>query len=124
MCVLIKTSSTYFSIDTDYSCVISFIPALYHFNYRLAGQCTAQLYSYITRSGGLAKMITCVGHSLGAHVCGMMSNHLTKKQYKIIGQYIFVPIKYSLRIHNGFLAFTTGATHVIFLSKLFAWYKY
>ncbi|XP_050665146.1 phospholipase A1 [Leptidea sinapis] len=54
-------------------------------NMRLAAQCTAQLYSYLTLNGATAKMITCVGHSLGAHVCGMMSSHLTKKQYKIIG---------------------------------------
>ncbi|XP_069356325.1 phospholipase A1 isoform X2 [Maniola hyperantus] len=54
-------------------------------NTKLAAQCTAQLYSRITQSGALARKITCVGHSLGAHVCGMMSNHLTEKQYKIIG---------------------------------------
>ncbi|XP_052739397.1 phospholipase A1-like [Bicyclus anynana] len=54
-------------------------------NTKLAAQCTAQLYSRITQSGALAKKITCVGHSLGAHVCGMMSNHLTEKQYKIVG---------------------------------------
>lgn len=29
--------------------------------------------------------MTCVGHSLGAHICGMVSNHLTIKQHKIIG---------------------------------------
>lgn len=29
--------------------------------------------------------MTCVGHSLGAHICGMVSNHLTTKQHKIIG---------------------------------------
>ncbi|XP_045529146.1 phospholipase A1 [Pieris brassicae] len=54
-------------------------------NMRLAAQCSAQLYSYLTQSGVLAKMITCVGHSLGAHICGMMSGHLTEKQNKIIG---------------------------------------
>ncbi|XP_038214374.1 lipase member H-B-like [Zerene cesonia] len=59
-------------------------------NMRLAAQCTAQLYSYLTQNGALAKMITCVGHSLGAHICGMMSAHLTKKQYKIIGKSVFL----------------------------------
>lgn len=29
--------------------------------------------------------MTCVGHSLGAHICGMVSKHLTSKQHKIIG---------------------------------------
>ncbi|XP_013142743.1 PREDICTED: hepatic triacylglycerol lipase [Papilio polytes] len=56
-------------------------------NMRLAAQCTAQLYSLLTQAGALAKMTTCVGHSLGAHVCGMMSEHLTHKQYKIVGKY-------------------------------------
>ncbi|CAK1600816.1 unnamed protein product [Parnassius mnemosyne] len=55
-------------------------------NMRLAAQCTAQLYSFMTQSGALAKKTTCVGHSLGAHICGMMSEHLTEKQYKIIGR--------------------------------------
>ncbi|XP_059046457.1 lipase member H-A [Achroia grisella] len=54
-------------------------------NMKLTAQCTAQLYSQITQAGALAKMITCVGHSLGAHICGMISNHLTEKQYKIVG---------------------------------------
>lgn len=54
-------------------------------NMKKAAQCTAQLYSSITQAGALAKMITCVGHSLGAHICGMISNHLTEKQYKIVG---------------------------------------
>lgn len=54
--------------------------------FRKAAQCTAQLYSSITQAGALAKTITCVGHSLGAHICGMISNHLTEKQYKIVGE--------------------------------------
>ncbi|CAH0714535.1 unnamed protein product, partial [Brenthis ino] len=53
-------------------------------NMKLVGQCTAQLYSHLTQFGVKARKITCVGHSLGAHVCGMISNHLTEKQYKII----------------------------------------
>ncbi|CAB3223255.1 unnamed protein product [Arctia plantaginis] len=55
-------------------------------NMKKAAQCTAQLYSAITQAGALAKMITCVGHSLGAHICGMVSNHLTEPQYKIVGE--------------------------------------
>lgn len=76
----------YFNYIIKHSVHIAFI----HYNLilRLAAQCTAQLYSYLTQAGALAKKITCVGHSLGAHVCGMISNHLTEKQYKIIGKYI------------------------------------
>lgn len=55
-------------------------------NTRLVSQCSAQLYSYLTKHGALAKKIHCVGHSLGAHICGMMSIHLDKKQYKIVGK--------------------------------------
>ncbi|XP_044732526.1 lipase member H-A [Chrysoperla carnea] len=54
-------------------------------NTRLVSRCSAQLYSYLTHHGALAKKIHCVGHSLGAHICGMMSRHLNAKQYKIIG---------------------------------------
>ncbi|XP_072939207.1 phospholipase A1-like [Epargyreus clarus] len=68
------------SILTRFPCYLSSLS-----NMRLAAQCTAQLYSHITQAGALAKMITCVGHSLGAHICGMLSKHLTEKQYKIVG---------------------------------------
>nr|CAD7266426.1 unnamed protein product [Timema shepardi] len=54
-------------------------------NTKLVAQCSALLYSYITGNGALAKRTHCVGHSLGAHICGMMSNHLSVKQHKIIG---------------------------------------
>lgn len=54
-------------------------------NTRLTAQCTAQVYSFLTHYGASREKITCVGHSLGAHICGMISNHLTKKQYRIIG---------------------------------------
>lgn len=30
--------------------------------------------------------MTCVGHSLGAHICGMVSTHLTTRQHRIIGE--------------------------------------
>lgn len=43
------------------------------------------MYAYLTYKGSSNEQITCVGHSLGAHICGMLSNHLTSKQHKIIG---------------------------------------
>ncbi|KAH8285738.1 hypothetical protein KR018_001808 [Drosophila ironensis] len=54
-------------------------------NTRLTAQCTAQIYAFLTHYGAERERITCVGHSLGAHICGMISNHLTRKQYRIIG---------------------------------------
>ncbi|XP_063922794.1 lipase member H-A isoform X2 [Zophobas morio] len=54
-------------------------------NMKLVAQCSAQMYSFIMENGGDARETTCVGHSLGAHVCGMISNYLDVKQHKIVG---------------------------------------
>ncbi|XP_024081436.1 lipase member H-B isoform X2 [Cimex lectularius] len=54
-------------------------------NTRLVAQCSAQFYSYLTHNGASAEKTVCVGHSLGAHICGMVSNHLDIKMHKIIG---------------------------------------
>ncbi|XP_012156886.1 pancreatic lipase-related protein 2 isoform X2 [Ceratitis capitata] len=54
-------------------------------NTRLTAQCTAQVYSFLTHHGAIREKITCIGHSLGAHICGMISNHLSLKQHRIIG---------------------------------------
>jgi pancreatic lipase-related protein 2 len=58
-------------------------------NTKIVAQCSAQLYSFLTYIGSRIEDITCVGHSLGAHICGMMSNHLTKKQHRIIGKFSY-----------------------------------
>ncbi|XP_055596651.1 phospholipase A1 member A-like [Uranotaenia lowii] len=65
---------------SQYPCYLSSLS-----NTKLVAQCSAQLYSFLTFTGSRSKHITCVGHSLGAHICGMMTNHLTKPQHKIIG---------------------------------------
>lgn len=57
-------------------------------NSRLVSQCTAQLYSYVAHMGASTYQTHCVGHSLGAHICGMMNNHLTRRQHTIIGKYL------------------------------------
>lgn len=54
-------------------------------NTRLVAQCSAQFYSHLTAHGVRAENTLCVGHSLGAHICGMMSNHMDRKMHKIIG---------------------------------------
>ncbi|KAL1117790.1 hypothetical protein AAG570_004105 [Ranatra chinensis] len=54
-------------------------------NTRLVAQCSAQFYSYLTSMGVRAQKTVCVGHSLGAHICGMMNNHLSQRMHKIIG---------------------------------------
>lgn len=74
-----------FAVDwadlTKFPCYLSSLS-----NTRVVAQCTAQLYSYITKAGAEAKKITCIGHSLGAHICGMISNHLDKPQFRIVGK--------------------------------------
>uniref|UniRef100_A0A6P7GDW1 Phospholipase A1 n=1 Tax=Diabrotica virgifera virgifera TaxID=50390 RepID=A0A6P7GDW1_DIAVI len=73
-----------FTIDwstiTHFPCYISALS-----NTRLVGQCGAKLYAFIMANGGAATATTCVGHSLGAHICGMMSNHLDRRQHKVVG---------------------------------------
>ncbi|XP_049790166.1 phospholipase A1-like [Schistocerca nitens] len=73
-----------FTVDweplTYFPCYLSAIS-----NTRLVAQCSAQLYAHLTYNGAAASRITCVGHSLGAHICGMMSNHLSRRMDKIIG---------------------------------------
>lgn len=55
----------------------------YFFHFSLV---STQMYAYLTYRGSSSEQMTCVGHSLGAHICGMVSNHLTSKQHKIIGK--------------------------------------
>ena len=46
----------------------------------------SKVYAFLTYHGQDNKQITCVGHSLGAHICGMVTTHLTTRQHKIIGR--------------------------------------
>ncbi|KDR21672.1 phospholipase A1-like isoform X1 [Zootermopsis nevadensis] len=73
-----------FTVDweslTKFPCYLSALS-----NTRLVAQCAAMLYSYLTHHGARATKIQCVGHSLGANICGMMSRHLSAKMHKIIG---------------------------------------
>lgn len=81
---LSRTDYNVFTVDweplTKFPCYVSALN-----NMKLVSQCSAQLYAYIMDLGGDATETTCVGHSLGAHICGMISNHLHIKQHKIIG---------------------------------------
>lgn len=53
----------------------------------IVSRCTAQLYERIIDSGTTPSNIHCTGHSLGAHICGQMTNYLREKQHKIFGEY-------------------------------------
>ena len=54
-------------------------------NTKLVAQCAAQMYAFLNQAGASTQKLQCVGHSLGAHICGMMTNHLSAKQHRIIG---------------------------------------
>lgn len=84
---------------TKFPCYISALQ-----NTMLVAQCTAHLYALIMENGGNAYKTTCVGHSLGAHVCGMLSNHLDVKQHKIVG-IVLLKMKFvtNSNIRNQFL---------------------
>ncbi|CAB3376611.1 Hypothetical predicted protein [Cloeon dipterum] len=55
-------------------------------NVRGMGKCTAQLLAFFERSTSINyQKVTCVGYSLGAHVCGTTASFLAKKLDKIVG---------------------------------------
>lgn len=59
-------------------------PATVH-NTKTAAKCTAEFLTYLRNNGVSIDRTTCVGHSLGAHVCGIMSNYLLFRMHRIIG---------------------------------------
>jgi pancreatic lipase-related protein 2 len=84
---LSRTDYNIFTVDwkplARFPCYLSALS-----NMKLVSQCTAKLYAFIMDHGGDARETTCVGHSLGAHICGMISNHLDLKQHKIVGSFV------------------------------------
>ncbi|KAI5711096.1 hypothetical protein M8J75_014016 [Diaphorina citri] len=54
-------------------------------NMRSVARCTAHFMEFLRMSGVPTDQTTCVGHSLGAHVCGITSNFLIFRMSKIIG---------------------------------------
>jgi phospholipase A1 protein A len=57
-------------------------------NLKPVAKCAGQVFNYLKDNAGVnPSTITCVGHSLGAHICGIIANHLTEKLDKIIGKY-------------------------------------
>jgi len=56
-------------------------------NFRLAAKCLGELLTFLRNSGVDTEKTTCVGHSLGAHVCGVAANYLNFRMHKIIGSH-------------------------------------
>ena len=60
-------------------------PAAVH-NSVVAARCVGGLARLLRDSGARGDSWTCVGHSLGAHVCGIMADTVMFRVHKIIGK--------------------------------------
>ncbi|XP_075225235.1 phospholipase A1-like isoform X2 [Lycorma delicatula] len=54
-------------------------------NMKPVARCLSQMLTFLRDSGVPVHRTTCVGHSLGAHICGITSNYLLFRMHKIIG---------------------------------------
>ncbi|XP_026485519.1 pancreatic triacylglycerol lipase-like [Vanessa tameamea] len=54
-------------------------------NLRPVARCVAEALGSLRRAGLRPDRLTCVGHSLGAHMCGIMANYLNFRLNRIIG---------------------------------------
>lgn len=55
-------------------------------NLKPVAKCVAQAFSFLRNSGMPVQHTVCVGHSLGAHLCGLMANYLDFRIERIIGK--------------------------------------
>lgn len=46
----------------------------------------AEYFKFLRKSGMQMTRTTCVGHSLGAHLCGLLANYLDFRIERIIGK--------------------------------------
>ncbi|XP_055918918.1 lipase member I-like isoform X2 [Eupeodes corollae] len=54
-------------------------------NLKTVARCLAESFTFLRNSGMKVDRTTCVGHSLGAHICGLMANYLNFRVERIIG---------------------------------------
>ncbi|CAG4972259.1 unnamed protein product [Parnassius apollo] len=54
-------------------------------NLRPVARCTAEALATLRQAGLRPDRLTCVGHSLGAHLCGIIANYLNFRLNRIIG---------------------------------------
>lgn len=54
-------------------------------NIRVAAHCAAAQLEFLRKGGLDISRMTCVGHSLGAHTCGLLASYVTFRLHKIIG---------------------------------------
>ncbi|KAH1011053.1 hypothetical protein HUJ04_000497 [Dendroctonus ponderosae] len=107
---LYRSDYNIFTIDwkdlTSFPCYLSSLS-----NTQVVSQCAAKLYAFVMDHGGKAEKTTCVGHSLGAHICGMISNHLSIKQHKIVDDAYHVQI---IHTNSGMLGEINQVGHIDF----------
>lgn len=53
-------------------------------NIKPVAKCLANSFEFLRHSGLRVDRTTCVGHSLGAHICGLMANYLNFRIERII----------------------------------------
>lgn len=56
-------------------------------NIKYVGACLASFLKSFLHSGMERESITCIGHSMGAHICGLIRRNLRMKIKKIIGEH-------------------------------------
>lgn len=55
-------------------------------NIKSVAYCLANNFNILRDAGLTVEKLTCVGHSLGAHICGLMSNYMNFRLERIIGK--------------------------------------
>lgn len=83
-------------------------------NIRVAAHCAAAQLEFLRKGGLDISRMTCVGHSLGAHTCGLLASYVTFRLHKIIGiQFCFfenpIIIGSCFSFHSLFFFFKTVA---------------
>lgn len=73
-----------FMVDWGALCPAPCYVAAVH-NLRPVARCLSQYFAFLRQSGMPVQQTTCVGHSLGAHLCGMLANYLDFRIERIIG---------------------------------------
>lgn len=67
-------------------------------NMKPVAKCMAMMLANLRTAGLNVEHMTCVGHSLGAHLCGMMANYLPFRMHRIIGTYVPECLRFFNRI--------------------------
>lgn len=56
------------------------------YNIRYIGRCLAKYMNVLHDAGLQPNTVTCIGHSMGAHICGQIKNSLKFHMKKVIGK--------------------------------------